>query len=690
MTRRAIADVLGDLDRAVQPSQEFADALFARLEAEMADAPAREASAETAAPPGDRVVPVAQEAARRWFTRPLAVAAGVLVIAITAVALGTLPGGTPSALAAYEQAREQFAGAPSVIATVEQRQFGEVIAEERIDSDEPLPDLVVVKEFQWADADHFRMDVVSNSYADRPDDLGGSELPEGSFEVTDGEYHATFNAAENTMFVEEAEPANPDDKQLNGLGLLDPSLHYFSTFTDAQLAERCDVLPDAPIAGRPARHIQCTEIDAQGTHDIEYDLWLDLEYGTVLRYDINGTPSSSGWLDVRGSVIAVQDITYGAELDPGVFTIEVPKDAKVEWLGRPPAPPQFSGPEPPKQLTVPIRGLGSAIAVDGDVVWVAGIAGGTKSYLSGGTGTIHRVDAITGDVLSETRLRPMHERPPRGDGSALVSAAAIVMSGEAVWVGEHHAGSRTRDGERYRIEKLDRATGQLVGEPVELPGIFAGMAEAKDSLWVAAADTRTEWNGRARLYLGEIQQLDSSTGDVLRRVKVDAGVAGIAASADGRQIWVLADEPNRDDPEAPDARFLYRIDTASGEVVDRTALPVNPREVHYETAVVWGDDAVYVTTDAGGRGRLIKVDAGTGKVVALGQTGEALVAAAFGHGALWVVDGEKDRLLRINAETLKVESSTPTAPDPVSIAVSPRGVWLGHYDGSARFFRTPK
>jgi YVTN family beta-propeller protein len=201
---------------------------------------------------------------------------------------------------------------------------------------------------------------------------------------------------------------------------------------------------------------------------------------------------------------------------------------------------------------------------------------------------------------------------------------AAVVTGGAVWVGNHHSGT---------IVRVDPRTNTVVasvrwGEHAN-GGIYH-MAADGSSIWVTASRT------------SDVSEIDAATNAVVRRTPVPTGACG-GVTVDASAVWVTSgfDRPY---PCWQRANWgLSRIDRATGAV---TRIDVGGRP--FDVRVAFG--AVWVVVDAP-RLALVRLDPTTYRVVgrlplASGQclpetTGNCLgaeyaTALEVGFGSLWV------------------------------------------------------
>ncbi|MFN2588087.1 MAG: hypothetical protein ABR613_08220 [Actinomycetota bacterium] len=664
MARVHVEEVLRDLDRPLDPRPEFAEALLAMLEMELADGAAVESSP----------APRREQRPRSVLLRRTALAGGLTVaLAIVALLVGTLPGGSPSALAVVQDAREKFAEIPPFRATVIQRTPGEAIAEE--ERLERAPDLVVQREVAYQDDAHFRVEVVSSSWDGKTGAWNDHRESGGSFTVADGTYLADYGAFQNELSVGRLEDEDISAIRFRATALLDPDLHEFGDYSDAYFEEHCKLLPDDTIAGRRARHIQCQE-------DIDTDIWVDAEWGFVLRYESDGV-TVDGEPIGRLTWLEVTSISYGTTFDPSEFEIVTPDGARVLWVGGPPIPERFQVEGDPRvSATIDVRGLGGPVLFANDAVWTNGIEGGQGQSLTGGIGYVARIDPATNEVVSRAPLVPVVDEMPKGYTGLLIDVDDAAADDRSLWVSEYHAGREwTR---KFRLWRLDLVTGQFVGDPLRLPGQSAGLVATDDGVFAMLSSTRTVVVGPAELQFGGLARIDPTTGE--KQIVEYQGNPDFSGkhtiTADGDHVYLPWWFPDLENPREPGRNVILKIDQHTLKVVDTFDLPVEPY-THVGLHVAGDKGHLWVAFGNEEAGTLLKLDAHNGRVIDRLQVGRALTDVDVGEGLLWVCDSKTDSVLAVDPSTMKVTEKIRTGSLPISIAVGARAVWVKHSsDGS--------
>jgi streptogramin lyase len=242
-------------------------------------------------------------------------------------------------------------------------------------------------------------------------------------------------------------------------------------------------------------------------------VWVTSIDGFLSRLD-PGSGQVTGRVEVgrlaRGIDVADDGTVYVTSAGDGSLSRVDPDSlTATSALLLPDILPAFNGPGP------------SALAVDGDVVWV----------LNTLRRELARYDATT--------LEPLGPGVRTGAG-----AAGLLLQGDLVWVAATTAGT---------VWRHDRATGQAVGDPIvvdELPqfgGGPAALASAFGSIWVLNNDDRTvsRIDPVAGRVVGEPLFLDNFHAEVPR----GAGIVGT-----GDAVWATDYDGDR----------VVRLDVAGG------------------------------------------------------------------------------------------------------------------------------
>jgi streptogramin lyase len=259
----------------------------------------------------------------------------------------------------------------------------------------------------------------------------------------------------------------------------------------------------------------------------------------------------------------------------------------------------------------------------------------------GPCGIAARTGSIWVGVYSTGRLLELDARTGRVQTSVAVGrwACRVAVGPAAVWI------TRDRAGELVRVS---RGTGRI--ERLKVGSGTFDVLISNGSVWTTSYDT------------GAISKIDPARPRVTRVFKDGAFPAGLAR-CNGR-IW---------SGHGRDATWLTEIDPATNTIrrVDvATANPSWPRCVH---------GTLWVTAS----GTLVKVDPGTGKVLARLRLGGTLAEAAEGPDALvWVTDKERSLVHRIYAGQATVTDTFEAGPGAFALARAGDSMWITSFAGA--------
>ncbi len=241
-----------------------------------------------------------------------------------------------------------------------------------------------------------------------------------------------------------------------------------------------------------------------------------------------------------------------------------------------------------------------------------------------GTGDLLAIDDRSGAVQSRTRVGRW--------------ACRVAVGPAAVWV------TRDRAGELVRVS---RGTGRV--ERLQVGSGTFDVLLAGGSVWTTSYDT------------GVIARIDAPSRRPLRIYKDGAYPAGLTYCS-GR-VWV---------GHGRDATWLTEIDPLANtfrRVDVGTANPSWPRCIR---------GTLWVTASA----TLLKVDAGSGKVLSRVRLGGTLAEAAEGPDALvWVTDKERSLVHRIYARQATVTDTYEAGPGAFALARAGDSMWITSFAG---------
>ena len=233
-----------------------------------------------------------------------------------------------------------------------------------------------------------------------------------------------------------------------------------------------------------------------------------------------------------------------------------------------------------------------------------------------------REEEWTETVLEKRRL------PTRGILALAAAVGLVIAAAVVAAVRDLSDGSSAPvqlAGESVAV--IDPGTGTIVGE-IPVGGRPAGPAVGEGSVWVGNRDDNT------------LLRIDASSLDVVRTIGLSVAPTDVELGAGS--VWVLSDGA------------LLRVDPAINDVVDTVPLPQDQQRWSHMDV---GANAVFVCTCAAGPGTVIRIDAATLSVEAVGRSPVWMIA--YGDGALWALTGETDSIDRIDPKTSAVVETIP-------------------------------
>jgi len=242
-----------------------------------------------------------------------------------------------------------------------------------------------------------------------------------------------------------------------------------------------------------------------------------------------------------------------------------------------------------------------------------------------GTGELLAIDARKGVVESRTRVGRW--------------ACRVAVGPAAVWV------TRDRAGELVRVS---RGTGRI--ERLQVGSGTFDVLLAGGSVWTTSYDT------------GAIARIDPVSRRLTRVFKDGAFPAGLTR-CNGR-IWV---------GHGRDATWLTEIDPGASTIRRVDVGTANPSWPTCVRGTLW------VTASE----TLLKVAAGTGKVLARVRLGGTLAGAAEGPDALvWVTDKERSLVHRVYAAQATVTDTFEAGPGAFALARAGSSMWITSFAGA--------
>jgi len=260
-----------------------------------------------------------------------------------------------------------------------------------------------------------------------------------------------------------------------------------------------------------------------------------------------------------------------------------------------------------------------------------------------------------GAAVRAQNATPSSPRPPAEIPFARLIADAIVPvtlgagsvdSADALWVPDRAAGTIVR------VDAKDNKAGQPIAVGAQP---CASLVVAFDSVWVPLCGD------------GTVARVDAKTPKVTATVKTKvAGSDGRIATGVG-SVWAITDRKG----------VLSRIDPDTNAPVAEIYLASGA------TAVVFGDDTLWITSDEGPStplraGKLTRVNPHNNEVVETIEVGPRPGRLAVGEGGVWTLNRGNGTVTRVDPKSNKVVA-TITIGDGVAdgeIAAGLGSVWI--------------
>ena len=224
---------------------------------------------------------------------------------------------------------------------------------------------------------------------------------------------------------------------------------------------------------------------------------------------------------------------------------------------------------------------------------------------------------------------------------ALALAPGSVESADAVWVPNRAGGTVVR------IDAKDNS----LGVPIAIGGQpCASLVVAFDSVWVPLCGD------------GAIARADVKTMKVATTLKI------AVADGDGRiatgvgSIWAITDRKG----------VLSRIDPDTNMSVAEIYLAGGA------TAVVFSDDALWITSEGGKTGQLTRVNPHNNEIVEVVEVGPKPGRLAVGEGGVWTLNRGNGTVSRVDPATNKVVATVTVGEDVAKgeITAAFGSVWI--------------
>lgn len=178
-------------------------------------------------------------------------------------------------------------------------------------------------------------------------------------------------------------------------------------------------------------------------------------------------------------------------------------------------------------------------------------------------------------------------------------------------------------------------------------------------------------------------------------VEVTPNVGPDVAVAPDGAVWLPTSEVFQGDAPAEPRHALVRIDPDRLAVTHRVPVPHQMTAVAVGEAAVWATGTDFPPGSEAPRGSVVRIEEGaegtagnedTAGDTAAGGWGIALRVdlaegaspsdVAVGFGAVWVADGARDRVVRIEPGTGEVAAEIAVGGQPSSLAVTEEAVWV--------------
>lgn len=234
---------------------------------------------------------------------------------------------------------------------------------------------------------------------------------------------------------------------------------------------------------------------------------------------------------------------------------------------------------------------------------------------NGADGRITRIDTRSGRITARISARPIY------------FGSEIALGGGYVWTGN--------DDERYKrgstVSKIDPATNELVGAPIEL-GSPQSLAYGAGALWDAD-------------HAGRLVKIDPSMLKVSARRRLDFGPHGVVIGEDA--VYVADSHGNR----------LLEADPSTAKIRRVVKLPIGPIWPVYAFGSIWtsSETAWHGVNDD----RVARIEPETLSVVETLHVGGSVSAVAAGFGSVWAIL-QTGEVVRIRPATV-ARASDPAA-----------------------------
>lgn len=492
-----------------------------------------------------------------------------------------------------------------------------VVYTTRISADSrPGLEVAVTTEVLFADSTHWRSSTTAVS--------GRTSVRAGDFRVADGTYESTYTQDPPLLEVQRlSEVAGL--VSASGLGSVSPDTVWAEGPREGVppstwFEQACDAR-EATYLDRPVALLTC---DGDRLR-----VWLDDATGLVLRVT-----------DVD-SEVAVSALDLRPRFPEAAFTATAPPGAVTKWVGAPPVPDAYATRPSAGLRTVRLQGgSGWTLTAAEDGVWVL-----TPSRLERPFDMlVQRLgsDGTRGPVL---RVTDQVDQLLVAEGRLWLAAGMDAQALGPSWVRPYDAVTGEQLGPRLEVEPQGASSASMAATPGVL--WFTGGARSRQGV---------EENALARI--------DTSSGVV---TSLGLGDDATAVATGFGSVWVALTDNAGDDPKVR----VVRVDPTTNRQLASHHVPARATPAR----VVVGDRFVYVTSALGQYEMvLLAIDPRTDAVVA--QRRISYGGIAYGAGQLWVTDGLRDRVHRLDPATLLSLQTVRVGRSPSQAVVAAGSLWV--------------
>jgi YVTN family beta-propeller protein len=281
-----------------------------------------------------------------------------------------------------------------------------------------------------------------------------------------------------------------------------------------------------------------------------------------------------------------------------------------------------------------------AVRIDpGSFQTVAAVAVGTDpAAVAGGGGLVWVANRRDGTVtvIDPSANRVQQTMPASGSGPVGPGGPGLAFVSGSLWVAntDQQQVARVEPGADPTVIPLDASPSAIAAEP------------DADAVWVAAQTQGAD---------GLLARIDTSTNQVVRKIRLQRAPTGLAITPDGRTVWAAITKD----------RTLRSFDTRTGDPGKPVKLRLAPNQV------ALGDDAVWVTSSSD---TVLRIDPATPKAKEI-RVGNDPSGIAFGADRVWVANSQDGTVSAIDPQTNQV-GTWHLGFRPTAVAVEQRAVWV--------------